>query len=58
MDVLDKPTCSVPEASEVLGISRQSAYNAIHTGEIPVLRIGRRMVVPTAALRKMLCIDA
>ena len=47
-------TTSVPEAGKVLGLSRNAAYDAAKRGEIPTLKFGKRLVVPTAALRKML----
>jgi excisionase family DNA binding protein len=47
----------VDDVAEALGLSRAAAYNAVKTGEIPSIRIGRRIVVPTAALRKMLMLD-
>jgi excisionase family DNA binding protein len=47
----------VEVAGEALGIGRNSAYSAIKSGEIPSVRIGRRVVVPTAAIRKMLQIE-
>jgi excisionase family DNA binding protein len=53
-DWRDRPTITVEEAGPVLGISRSSAYEAARTGEIPTLRIGRRLVVPVGALRRML----
>ena len=56
-DILTRPTCSVTEAAAVLGISRQSAYNAIEAGELPSLRLGRRIVVPVARLRELLGLD-
>ena len=43
-------TISVTEAAHVLGISRGGAYRAAAAGQLPVLSIGRRMLVPTAAL--------
>jgi excisionase family DNA binding protein len=48
------PTLSVEEAGELLGISRRSAYRAASTGELPVLRLGRRLLVPTARLLELL----
>lgn len=48
---------TVEEAGEALGISRGSAYEAARRGEIPTVRIGRRLVVPTAALRRLLALD-
>jgi excisionase family DNA binding protein len=46
-----------PETARALGISKASAYKAIECGEIPSIRIGGRILVPTAALRRMLLID-
>jgi hypothetical protein len=43
-----------PDVGEILGLSRQSTYGAARRGEIPTLIIGRRKVVPTAVLRRML----
>jgi excisionase family DNA binding protein len=49
-----QPTMSVEEAGRLLGISRTSAYNAAKTGDIPTIRIGGRLLVPTARLRDLL----
>ena len=46
----DRLTWSITEAAQVLGISRASAYEAAHRGELPVRVIGRRMLVPRIAL--------
>jgi excisionase family DNA binding protein len=53
-DPEDRPTVTVDESSEILGISRGAAFNAVKRGEIPSIRIGRRLLVPTAALLRML----
>jgi len=45
---------SLAEAAERLGIGRTLAYEAAKRGELPVCRIGRRMVVPRAALLRLL----
>lgn len=47
-------TMTVEEAAVALGISRALAYEAARRGEIPVVRIGRRMLVPRAALTRLL----
>lgn len=47
-------TVSVEEAAAILGIGRSSAYALASAGELPALRLGRRYVVPVAALRRML----
>jgi excisionase family DNA binding protein len=48
------PTISVEQAAELLGISRRSAYRAASHGEIPTLRLGRRVLVPTPRLLDLL----
>lgn len=46
-----------PETGKLLGLGRSAVYDAARRGEIPTLRFGSRLVVPTAALRRMLAID-
>jgi excisionase family DNA binding protein len=46
-------TLTVEEAAEILGISRSSAYEAVGRGEIPSLRFGKRIVIPRAALFRL-----
>jgi excisionase family DNA binding protein len=48
------PTISVEEAGRVIGLSKDSAYKAAHAGQIPTLRFGKRMLVPTARLLELL----
>jgi excisionase family DNA binding protein len=43
----------VPRAAKLLGISRQSAYRLAAAGELPVRRLGGRLYVVTAGLRKL-----
>lgn len=45
---------TVEEAAERLGVSRGLGYAAARNGEIPVIRIGRRILVPRGALEAML----
>jgi len=44
----------VEQACELLGISRSAGYRAATSGDLPVLRLGRRIYVPTARLLAML----
>jgi excisionase family DNA binding protein len=46
-------TMSVPEAANVLGISRAFAYALVSRGDLPSLRLGRRVVVPRRALEQL-----
>lgn len=50
----ERLTYTLTEAARRLGISRALAYEAANRGELPVCRIGRRMLVPRAALRCLL----
>ena len=47
-------TVSVETAAKILGISRNLAYTACRSGELPSLRIGKRIVIPRAAIERML----
>lgn len=47
-------TVSVPEAGRLLGIGRDASYAAAARGEIPSLRLGRRVVVPVPRLLELL----
>jgi excisionase family DNA binding protein len=50
-----RSTLSVEEAGcEVLGLSRAASYAAAKSGALPVIRLGRRMVVPRHALERLL----
>ena len=50
----DKLTLSVEEAAKVLGIGRNLCYDRVKTGEIPAIKIGKRLLVPRRALEKLL----
>lgn len=51
----DSPlTVSVRQAAKLLGISRNAAYEAVRTGEIHSIRIGRRVIIPKVVLLSML----
>jgi predicted DNA-binding transcriptional regulator AlpA len=49
-------TTDVQTAGAILGIGRSKAYELVRAGEfpVPVLRIGRRIVVPTVAIVSLL----
>ena len=47
-------TYTVPEAAELLGISRTTAYECVRRGEIPSLTLGRRIVITQAQLEQLL----
>ena len=41
-------------AAQLLGISTGLCYRLVHEGQIPSIRLGRRILVPVAALQDML----
>jgi excisionase family DNA binding protein len=47
-------TYTIDEYAQKLGVGRNTAYEAAHRGEIPVIKIGKRLLVPRAAGDKML----
>jgi len=48
---------TVEQAAEVLVVSRGTAYEAIRTGEIPSVRIGRCIRIPRHALERFLTVN-
>ena len=51
---LERIVYTVTEAAEILGISRPTAFQGVERGEIPHIRVGRRILIPKAALDKFL----
>jgi excisionase family DNA binding protein len=51
---MEKRTLTVTEAARALGIGRSAAYEAARSGQLPAIRIGRRVLVPTEALQRLL----
>ena len=54
MENSERLTMSVVEAARTLGISRYAAYAAVKNGQIPVLKIGKRLLVPKVKLMRMI----
>ncbi len=53
-DLRARTVVSVEEGGAALGLSRSTAYQAAKTGDLPTLRVGRKLVVPTARLLRLL----
>jgi len=49
---------TVEDAAKVLNIGRNQAYAAARAGELPVLRIGKRILVLAEPLNRLLSGDA
>jgi hypothetical protein len=53
-DWRDLTTVSVPVGGAILGVSRNTSYTAVKSGDLPAIRPGRRLVVPVYGLRRLL----
>ena len=45
---------TVPEVGKLLGINRNLAYEMARQGQIPTIKLGRRLVCPKAAVDRWL----
>lgn len=48
---------TVPDAGAYIGLGRAASYAAAKRGELPTVRIGRRVVVPAPMLLRLLGVD-
>jgi hypothetical protein len=54
-DVRDLGTVPLwPHAADLLSISRTSVYARAADGSLPTIKVGKRLLVPVPALRRML----
>lgn len=53
-DLRRRPTITVREYAAFVGVSKDTAYEAAARGELRVLHIGRRVLVPTAPVLESL----
>ena len=51
---MESLTFTVDETAQLLRISRNTAYNLVREGRLPVLRLGRRLLVPKKGLDNLL----
>jgi excisionase family DNA binding protein len=52
-DDIQPLTVTVEQAAKLLGIGRSTAYELVQAGDIPSLRLGRRIVVPSAYIARV-----
>jgi hypothetical protein len=52
--LLSRPAISVPEAGTILSLSRNGSYEAAKRGDIETFKVGKKILVPTAPLRRKL----
>jgi excisionase family DNA binding protein len=51
---IERRTYTVEEAGQLLGVGRNQAYEAVRSGTLPSIKIGKRLLVPKVALDNML----
>ena len=49
-----RATYAIREAARILGLGKNQVYAAARNGELPSIRIGGRILIPRAALERML----
>lgn len=54
MTSTDRPTLSVAETADLLGISRWLVQQAVRDGSLPSMRVGRRILIPKVQLDALL----
>lgn len=55
---MERRTLTMDETAAVLGLSRSAAYRLAKTGDIPTVKLGRKLLVPRVQLERMLDPDA
>jgi hypothetical protein len=53
----ERVSVPVVVAGKAFGLGRNSAYQAVKEGQLPSVRIGNKIAVPTAPLRRMLGLE-
>ena len=54
MDSMNKTVLTIAETAKLLRLGESSIYDAVRRGDIPVVVIGRRLLVPRMALERLL----
>jgi excisionase family DNA binding protein len=49
-----RPVLTVSEAAELLGVSRAFAYELVARGELPAVRLGRRIMIPRVGIQRII----
>jgi excisionase family DNA binding protein len=51
------PVATRMQTAQILGVDERTITRGINDGDIPAIRVGRRMLIPVPALRKLLGIE-
>lgn len=50
----ERQVLNLAEAGKILGLPRTTVFAAVKRGEIPHIRIGRRLLIPRIGIQRML----
>jgi excisionase family DNA binding protein len=50
----ERPVLTVSEAAELLGVSRAFGYELIARGDLPAVRLGRRIMIPRVGIQRII----
>jgi hypothetical protein len=56
-EILARPTITVEQFGRIFGLSKNPAYEAVKRGDVPSIRMGRLIRVPTKPLRVKLGLE-
>lgn len=56
-DAAEHPALKVKDVTAILGVGERAIYEAVARNEFPHRWIGRRLIIPTAELRRWLGVD-
>jgi excisionase family DNA binding protein len=54
----ERQTYTIEQAAKIIGVSRNTGYDAAKSGQLPTIKVGRRLLVPRVALERMLATAA
>jgi excisionase family DNA binding protein len=54
----ESPTVTIAAAAKALSVCKATAYSLARSGELPTIKVGGSLRVPTRELREMLRLDA
>jgi excisionase family DNA binding protein len=50
----ERPVLTISKAAELLGVSRAFGYELVARGELPAVRLGRRIMIPRVGIQRII----
>jgi excisionase family DNA binding protein len=51
---ITRRTFTIPEAAVIVGVGKSTMYEHVKNGDVPCVRLGRRVVIPAHVIESML----